>query len=86
MPNRTLEQALREHTGCTHKRFHHDLAAAVTPIATAMGDTAVGSDIFHSLARAILGVEGHERHQMAISDDEYASFVREPASEEPANA
>ena len=80
MPNRTIEQALREHTGCTHEPFCVAGERATASVATA----ADGSSYFHWLSNIIMGIPGHTRHPMDISDEEYASFLR--ASEEPVNA
>ena len=97
MPNRTIEQALREHTGCTHERFHALAALDGVPVIAQLltlkhqaGVSAItpeelaaeGSVVFHACARGLLALPGHERHPMTISDEEYASFLRE----EPANA
>lgn len=75
---RTLEQALREHTGCNDGWLHdmpNVLRAALPADAPLSERAALGSSVFHEYARVILALPGHERHPMHITDEEYASFV-----------
>ena len=80
-----LEEALREHLGCTHEIelvrregyigvVHGDKSVGQTFSEGEARDAARGSDLFHFIARHLIGVEGHTRTPMNITDEEYAGY------------